>query len=118
MKVPINSVAPDAKQFESIPIRSDGTRSIFVRDVGSVSDSSLQKMSGETGGHVFRVDRKHTLEDVFKQLQEEMRSQYAIGYAPTNGNRDGSFRRIEIHTRDKEMRVHARKGYYAVARAD
>src|SRR3954468_24414265 len=38
--VPINSVAADVKQFENIPIRADSTRSIFVRDVGTVADSS------------------------------------------------------------------------------
>src|SRR5450755_3949966 len=49
-----------------------------------VSDSALQKMSGETGGRVFKVDRRHTLEDVFKELQDEMRSQYAIAYTSAN----------------------------------
>src|SRR5579862_2663415 len=58
---------------------------------GSVSDFALQRMSGETGGRVFKVDRKHTLEDVFKQLQDEMRSQYAIAYTSTNPVKDGRF---------------------------
>ena len=35
----------------------------------------LKKMSDETGGHVFEVDRKHTLNNVFEELQQEMRSQ-------------------------------------------
>jgi len=85
---------------------------------GGGGDGALKRLSEETGGRMMKVDRKHSLDDIFKEIQDDMRSQYAIGYAPTNGNRDGSFRRIEIHTRDKEMRVHARKGYYAVARAD
>ena len=38
--VPINSVAPDIKELETIPVRSDGTRTIYVRDVGSVADSA------------------------------------------------------------------------------
>jgi multidrug efflux pump subunit AcrB len=38
--VPINSVAADAKQLESVPVRSAGNRTVFVRDVGSVTDSS------------------------------------------------------------------------------
>ncbi len=85
---------------------------------GGGGDGALKRLSEETGGRMMKVDRKRSLDDIFKEIQDDMRSQYAIGYAPTNGNRDGSFRRIEIHTRDKEMRVHARKGYYAVARAD
>jgi VWFA-related protein len=81
---------------------------------GGVSDSELKRMSEETGGHVFHVDRKVTLQDAFDQLQEEMRSQYAIGYTPTNANKDGTFRRIEIRTNNKDWKVQARKGYYAV----
>jgi multidrug efflux pump subunit AcrB len=38
--VPVNSVAPDVKQLEAVPIRSDGTKTVFVRDVGTVADSA------------------------------------------------------------------------------
>src|SRR5688572_2298372 len=38
--VPVNSVAPTAKDLEAVAIRSDGTRSVFIRDVGTVEDSS------------------------------------------------------------------------------
>jgi len=78
------------------------------------SDSALRRLSEETGGHVFHIDRKTTLQDAFTQLQEEMRSQYALGYTPTNSNKDGSFRRIEIHPSNKDWKVQARKGYYAI----
>jgi VWFA-related protein len=80
---------------------------------GGVSDSALRKMSEETGGHVFHVDKKHPLPAVFKELQDEMRSQYAIGYTPTNDKQDGSFRRIELRTKDHNLKVQARKGYFA-----
>jgi hypothetical protein len=43
-----------------------------------------------------------------------MRSQYAIGYTPTDGTKDGSFRKIEIRTGNKDWKVQARKGYYAI----
>ena len=81
---------------------------------GGVSDSALRRMAEETGGHVFSVDRKNSLQDIFKQLQDEMRSQYAIGYTPTNPTKDGSFRRIDIRTGNKDYKVQARKGYYAI----
>jgi len=58
----------------------------------------------------------HPLEETFaafEQLQNELRSQYAIGYTPTNPAKDGSFRRIEIRTGNKEWKVQARKGYFA-----
>jgi VWFA-related protein len=81
---------------------------------GSVSDSYLQRMSGETGGRVFKVDRRHTLDDAFKELQEEMRSQYSIAYTSTNPVQDGSFRKLIVKTTDKNLKVQVRKGYYAV----
>ena len=80
---------------------------------GGGSDSALRQMSEDTGGHVFHIDRKMTLQDAFDELQEEMRSQYAIGYTPTNPVKDGTFRKVEIHTKNKDWKVQARKGYYA-----
>jgi VWFA-related protein len=81
---------------------------------GGGSDSTLRQMSEETGGHVFHVDRKLTLQDAFDELQAEMRSQYAIGYAPSNPAKDGTFRKIDIRTSNKDWKVQARKGYYAI----
>jgi VWFA-related protein len=78
------------------------------------TDSSLRQMSEDTGGHVFHIDNRLTLQDAFTQLQDEMRSQYAIGYTPTNGEKDGTFRKIEIRTANKDYKVQARKGYYAI----
>jgi VWFA-related protein len=81
---------------------------------GGGGDGDLKRMAEETGGRVLKVSRKHTLQDVFKEIQDEMRSQYALGYSPTNAAKDGTFRRIEIKVRDRSMKVQARKGYYAV----
>ena len=44
-----------------------------------------------------------------------MRSQYAIGYTPTNPQRDGGFRKIDLKTKEKDQKVQVRKGYYATA---
>jgi len=81
---------------------------------GGVSDSDLKKMSEETGGRLFRVNKKNPLEEIFQQIQEEMRSQYAIGYTPTNLDKDGTFRRVDIRTNQKGLKVQARSGYYAL----
>ena len=80
---------------------------------GGGGDGDLKKMSEETGGRMFRVDRKHTLDSIFKDIQDEMRSQYAIGYTPTNPARDGAFRKLEIRVAQKDLKAQARKGYFA-----
>ncbi len=78
------------------------------------SDSDLKKMSEETGGRLFRAGRRTSLDDIFRQLQEELRNQYAIGYTPANEAKDGRFRKIEIRMRNNEYKVQARKGYFAL----
>lgn len=83
--------------------------------LGGGGERELKKMSEETGGHVFTVDRKHPLNDVFQQIQDELRNQYSIGYQSTNPNRDGSFRHIEIKVDNPDDIVQARNGYYATA---
>ena len=80
---------------------------------GGGNEGDLKKISEETGGHVFSVDRKHPLDEIFKQIQDELRSQYSIGYSSTNTKRDGAFRHIEIKTDNSDYRVQARAGYYA-----
>lgn len=80
---------------------------------GGGGEHDLRRMAEETGGRMIKVDRKHTLQDSFREIQEEMRSQYALGYSPANGSKDGSFRKIDIKLSDKDLRAQARKGYYA-----
>src|SRR5580765_5765412 len=81
---------------------------------GGGGEGELRKMSDETGGRVYKVDRKHSLEDVFKELQDEMRSQYSIAYTPTNEVKDGGYRKVEIKLANKDLKAQARKGYYAI----
>ncbi len=81
---------------------------------GYSGEAVLKQMSEETGGRLFQVDRKNTLESIFNQIQQEMRTQYAIGYTPTNGKKDGSYRKIDLRTSNKDLKVQVRKGYYAL----
>ena len=81
---------------------------------GGGGEGELRRMSSETGGQVFKVDRSHSLDDIFKELQDEMRSQYAITYQPPNPKRDGSYHKIDIKLANKDYKPQARKGYYAI----
>lgn len=81
---------------------------------GGVSgEGAMRRLAGETGGRVFRVSRRESLEDIYDTIQAELRSQYSVAYAPSNQARDGSFRRIEVKTKDRNHRVQVRRGYYA-----
>jgi VWFA-related protein len=59
--------------------------------------SEMKKLTQETGGRVIEVGNKiDKLRQAFDQISQELRSQYNIGYTPTNAARDGSFRKVEI----------------------
>lgn len=72
-----------------------------------------KKITDETGGRMIVVNNEKHLEEAFDQISEELRSQYTLGYYPTNSARDGKFRKIKIDVANKDYKVLARKGYYA-----
>ena len=82
-------------------------------NVGYSGAGVLRHMAEETGGHMFEVSRKTSLESIFDQIQQEMRTQYLVGYTPTNAKRDGTYRKIDLRPRDKDLKIQVRKGYYA-----
>jgi len=86
---------------------------------GYSGDREMKKLATETGGRVIEVGNKmDKLRDAFDQISRELRSQYNIGYTPTNRAKDGTFRKVDIQTKAKDYRIQARTGYYAIARAD
>jgi VWFA-related protein len=84
---------------------------------GYSGDAEMRKLTQETGGRVIEVGNKiEKLRKAFDQISEELRSQYNVGYVPSNNVRDGSFRKVEIKPKDSNYKVQARSGYYATAR--
>jgi len=72
-----------------------------------------KRITDETGGRTIPVRGTKNLQDAFDQISEELRSQYVIGYYPTNTKHDGSYRKIKVEIQQKDMDALARKGYYA-----
>jgi len=70
----------------------------------------LERLADETGGSFFEM-KKQTLDDVYRQLQEELRSQYSLGYTPDQ-NAGSGYRRLKVTTKEKSLIVRARDGYY------
>lgn len=71
------------------------------------------KIADETGGRVISVRSEKKIEEAFDQISEELRSQYTLGYYPTNTAKDGKFRKIRVDANNKDYKVLARRGYYA-----
>ena len=72
-----------------------------------------KKITDETGGRMIIVRNEKNLEQAFDQISEELRSQYTIGYTPSNKARDGGYRKIKLDMKNKEYSALTRRGYYA-----
>ena len=72
----------------------------------------LQRIAGETGGRFFEVSKRLPIDKVYEAIQEDLRSQYSIGYTPEGGPGNSEYRRIHLTTRQKGLTVQTREGYY------
>jgi VWFA-related protein len=75
----------------------------------------MERLAKETGGGFFEGSKKQTMEDIYRQIQEELRNQYSLGYTPDKNTGPG-YRRIQLAVKQKGLIVQARDGYYAAAR--
>jgi VWFA-related protein len=71
----------------------------------------LEEMSKKTGGRLFKVSKKETVEKIYAQIEEELRNQYRLGYTPDKGAEAG-YHKIQLTTYNKDLVVQARDGYY------
>lgn len=85
----------------------------YASGLGYSGDSVLKKLSEETGGRVIRVNNARDAAAAFRQIADELRTQYLIGYTPANSKHDGAFRKVHVKVRNGDYKVQARRGYYA-----
>lgn len=92
------------------------TISTNVSGTKGAGDKVLERMADATGGRAFFPFQIRDVTNAFAEIQDELRSQYAVSYKPADFKADGHFRTIEIVANDrKNFRVRARRGYYAPA---
>jgi VWFA-related protein len=76
-------------------------------------EGEMRKLTEATGGRVINVGNNFDkLRDAFDQIAAELRSQYNLGYTPTNSVLDGSYRKLQIKSK-QSYKIQARAGYYA-----
>ena len=76
----------------------------------------MRKLTEQTGGRVINVGNKFDkLREAFDQIAAELRSQYNLGYTPTNTVLDGGYRKLEIKSK-QNYKIQCRAGYYATRR--
>ena len=92
------------------------TISTNVSGTKGPGDKVLERIADATGGRAFFPFQIRDVVNAFAEIQEELRSQYAVSYKPADFKADGHYRTIEIVANDrKNFRVRARRGYYAPA---
>jgi VWFA-related protein len=73
----------------------------------------LTQISQETGGRLFEVSKKETVDQIYAQIEDELRSQYVLGYTPDKANSGGGYHKLALTTDKKDVNVQTRAGYYA-----
>jgi VWFA-related protein len=85
----------------------------FYGGFGYSGEGDMRKLTEQTGGRVINVGNKFDkLREAFDQIAAELRSQYNIGYTPTNEKKDGTYRKVEIKSK-QGYKIQSRAGYYA-----
>jgi len=92
------------------------TISTNVSGTRSAGDKVLERIADATGGKAFFPFQIREVANSFAEIQDELRSQYAISYKPADFKHDGHYRTIEIIANDrKNLHVRSRRGWYAPA---
>jgi VWFA-related protein len=73
----------------------------------------LERLSGQTGGGFFEVSRKQSIDQIYAVIQDELRSQYNLGYISDRPAKISEFRKIQLKTDQKGLLVQARDRYWA-----
>ena len=92
--------------------------SILFSDAGFYGNGhegagALRKLSKETGGGYFEVSKKQGIDQIFGAIEEELRSQYNLGYVSDEPVRISEFRSIQLATKQKGLLVQSRPRYWA-----
>jgi VWFA-related protein len=74
----------------------------------------LEQISRETGGRFFEVTKKEPIDQIYTAIDEELRNQYALGYTPDKTDATPGYHKIHLVTKQKDLVVQTREGYYAV----
>jgi VWFA-related protein len=86
---------------------------IGISDSGFPGAAAARKLAEQTGGRVIEVTDRNKLDAAFRQISEELRTQYTLGFYSANRARDASFRKLKVEVTRSGMKVLARRGYYA-----
>ena len=112
--VDFDEVLELAKRSDTI-IYSIGLRSRDIRTRRGFreADFVLRQLAQETGGRAFFPQRAEDLAAIYRQISDELSSQYTLGYTSKNPLRDGRWRRLVVRVDRPDVAARTKQGYYA-----
>ena len=93
------------------PPRQNDTITAQLDNLYLMADSYLKELADRSGGQLYRADTVGSLPQAFAAIAAELRTQYLLGYYPTNKNDNGAYRKIQVKTTRKDIAIRARPGY-------
>jgi hypothetical protein len=93
--------------------RTNDSISTMLDHLYSMADDFLKELAARSGGQLYRADTVSVLPQAFAAIAAELRTQYLLGYYPTNREHDGAYRKIQVKTSRKDIAIRARPGYRA-----
>ncbi len=72
----------------------------------------LNKLAQVTGGQTFMIDSVKNLDAVYKQINDELRSQYLLTYYSTNPEKKDTWRKVEVKVEPTNLQARTLSGYY------
>jgi VWFA-related protein len=72
----------------------------------------MEQIARETGGRFFEVTKKQTIDQIYSDIDEELRHQYSLGYTPEKADAFSGYHKISLTTKQKDLVVQTRDGYY------
>jgi len=108
-----NRIPPPDQRTVNDPAKPNDTLSATLDMLYLTADSYLKQLADRTGGQLYRADIVATLPQAFAAIAAELRTQYLLGFYPTNKNQDGAYHKLQVKTSRKDVAIRARPGYRA-----
>jgi len=80
--------------------------------LATMASHGMRRLAEETGGEQFPTPHGGP-EEIFRRIENELRSQYVLAFASDDRGRDGKYHRLSVKLKRPDLQVRARKGYYA-----
>ena len=109
-------IAPgaSAEDFSNFCRMGQFERMHASRTLYQMARAEMASLARESGGKTFPAADLRDARRAFRQVAEDIGTQYSLGYYSTNTARDGTFRKINVQVRTrKDAQVRAREGYQA-----